>query len=420
MRIANHNTGKKFNRIESINNGRVLLFSDLIGVYLPGGSWDVPGGSPLAFTLLTSEDQLCLEMQAEGGAAGGPNSWLLAVQDMAIFSHIPKPISRSMSSVAHDSVSRDGGRITGLSDVDLDHEVQHYNHHSSSNINAIFEFSSNSGQVFASSSDVQLIIEGLSALSAKCPAVVEIGRRINVVLKLIPDMRSNKEAALNFGDRLEEFTRVLGDPDSGILYLAGEWDKTLLNFHLGIFNSKLNDVALYLHTQSQPGWLATSLSRPNETVRSRLEQFDADLSGVLNTLCKAMSLPASMLFERKAYSMAVDVRQSVAALGGVEAVYRDVAKERALARLVQADGHEVASEVQAIMGAEGVTSRSHGQQRLQSGSFSSYQSSVDRTDRAPPSCIQRYLCCCLRRNRYGASNNKAGRRSNIQLEEPLV
>lgn len=417
MRIANHNTGKKFNRIESINNGRVLLFSDLVGAFLPGGTWEVPVAAPFAFILMTSEDQLSIEMAAAaaGGSCSGPD-WLLAVKDMATFSHIPKPISRSMSTVAHETGRESGYNAGGLSDVDLEYDgLSHQQQHS---MNAIFEFSSNSGQVFASSSDVQLIIEGLSALSAKCPSVVEIGRRINVVLKLIPDMKSNKEAALNFGDRLEEFTRVLGDPDSGILYLAGEWDKTLLNFHLGTFSNKLSDIALYLHAQSQPGWLATTLARPNETAKLRFEQFDSDLSGILNTLCKAMSLPASMLFERKVYSMAVDVRKSVEALGGVEAVYRDVAKERALARLVQADGHDIASEVQAIMSAEGITSRSHGR-RPQSGSFSSYQSSIDRSERVPPSCFQRYVCCCLLRRKPGLAS-KGSRRSNIQLEEPLV
>ncbi len=398
LRINGNGSGKKFNRVESVNNGRVMLFNDIIGAFLPGGTWEVKTDMPFVFTLLTREDQLSLEVSQ---SSAGPD-WLMAVQDMASFSHIPKPISRSASTLH----SGDGDDPMNSSPM--------------TSMNAIFEFSTNSGAVFASSSDVQLIIEGFSSLASKSPLVLEIGKRINVILKLIPEMRCNKEAALNFGDRLEDFVRVLGDPESGILYLASEWDKTLLNFHMTTFSAKLNDIALYLHTQSKRGWLATNLSKPNESAKLRFEQFDSDLMNILNTLCKAMSLPAAMLFERKDYSMAVDVRHSVDALGGVEAVYRDVAKERALARLVQADGHEISAEVEAIMLAAGGTSRSYG--RPQSGSFSSYQSSVDIGDRrARPSCFQKYFCCCFYargyRQKYG-SNSARG--SNIQLNEPLV
>ena len=394
----NVTNGKKFNRIESLNNGRVLLFHDIIGALLPSGTWEVKTETPFLFTLLTREDQLSMEVSQDCNA--GPD-WLLAVQDMASFSHIPKPISRSISSVIYEGADE---------------------HDTSPSMNAIFEFSTNSGAVFASSSDVQLIIEGFSALTAKSPVVLDIGKRVNVILKLIPDMKCNKEAALNFGDRIEDFVRVLGDQDNGIVYLASEWDKALLNQHLTTFSNKLNDIALYLHTQCKAGWLATCLSRPGESAQLRFEAFDGDLIAILNTLCKAMSLPASMMFDKKDYSMAVDVRRSVEALGGVEAVYRDVAKERALARLVQADGPEISVEVEANMHAEGIMSRSHGAQRVQSASFSSYQSSIDIADRGSVSCLRRYFCCCLqnpRRAKYG-TGSLSMRKSNNRLDEPLV
>lgn len=59
-----------------------------------------------------------------------------------------------------------------------------------------------------------------------------------------------------------------------------------------------------------------------------------------------MAITQAVLFEKRDYTCAVDIRKSVEALGGVEAVYRDKAKERALAKLLQSDGNEVHKELE--------------------------------------------------------------------------
>eukprot|EP01033_Poteriospumella_lacustris_P002863 gene2863-2087_t len=313
---------KGFNRLESIHNGRIIAWQDITGAELApgggaGGGWVLdPITNHFYFTLITKEDELFMEMEAYGVP------WLQAVQEMVTFMQIPKPAARTISvNMAADRAA-------------------------SSTVNTLMEFSANSGAIFTYSSDVPLIIEGFNSMASKFPLLLEVGQRMNNTLKLIPELKVNKEAALNFGERLEEIIRMLGDPDVGILYHTDETDRTMVNFHLSTLNNKLNDLIKYFYTQSRAGWLVVNLSsRTQDAAKFKYNAYDVDLITIINTLIKAMNLTELVPFPKKDYAMAVDVRKSIEALGGIQVIYNDSAKERALARLIQADGSDVHSEL---------------------------------------------------------------------------
>lgn len=77
----------------------------------------------------------------------------------------------------------------------------------------------------------------------------------------------------------------------------------------------------------------------------------------------------------------MQVRKSIDALGGVETIYRDQAKVRALARLIQSDGGDLQAELQAIMSAD--TAQADSGQLLDRG-LGARQAST----------LARFFCCC--------------------------
>jgi hypothetical protein len=308
---------KGFNRLESIHNGRLISWQDITGAELSPAGWVLdPVTNHFYFTLVTKEDELFMEMEAYGVP------WLQAVQEMVTFMQIPKPAARTMS------VNMTADRTQA------------------NNMNNLMEFSANSGVIFTCSSDVPLLIEGFNSLATRFPLLLEVGQRLNSVLKLIPELKVNKEAALNFGERLEEVIRMLGDQEVGVLYNTGDNDRTLVNFHLSTLNNKLNEIIKYFYTQSRAGWLGLNLSsRTQDSAKFKYNSFDLDMITIPNTLIKALNLTELSPFPKKDYAMAVDVRKSIEALGGIQIIYNDAAKERALARLIQADGSDVHSEL---------------------------------------------------------------------------
>jgi hypothetical protein len=411
-------TGKRFNRIESINNGRIILFADVLGAILPMEGWVLNEQNRFRFSLITREDELVMDMEAPGV------SWLQAVRDMAVFMKIPKPSARSMSVAPSRAVN--------------------------TTMNSLIEFSANSGAVFACSSDIPLLLEGFNQVAYKSAVILEIAARMNWILKLIPELKSNKEAALIFGERLEEVIRALGDPEVGIVFQSRDSDKSLLNFHLSTLHGKLQDIVNYLTVQSRSGWLIASLTNTSslygnvnsDSAKVKYDLFDSEITSIVNALIKATSSYCTSLtpFEKKEYIMAVDVRKSIDALGGIEAIYHDAAKERALARLIQCDAQAIHMELIEFirMTQEEADSRQErnsrssfaflGSKRSSStnqrtSSFASYHSSqdysVNQKNTSPPSSwISRYCCCCFRRSKL--DNKSPTRKSHIQLEEPLV
>jgi hypothetical protein len=337
-------TGKKFSRMESINNGRIILFSDILGAKLFTGGWNLSDDNRFHFILITNEDELNFEMDALGV------TWLQAVQEMVVLTKIPKPSSRSISiSPAHGPSGGGNGVSSSMSSSFAGGRGESNRGGMSSAMNSFIEFSStNSGAVYSCSSDVQLILEGFTRVTAKSPIVNEIRTRLNTILKLIPELKYNKEAGFIFGERIEEIIRTLGDSETGILYIAKENDKSLLNFHLTTFNNKLQDIIQYFLIQCKSGWLLYNLktvTRSYENMKQKLDHYDYELISILNILVKAMGLNSSLLMDKKEYSMVVDIKKSIEALGGIDQIYHDHAKERALARLIQSEGSEVHNEL---------------------------------------------------------------------------
>jgi hypothetical protein len=363
--------GKKYNRMESINNGRILLFTDILGARLLSGGWNLSPENRFMFQLLTNEDELTFEMDSVG------LGWLQAVQDIVLLAKIPKPSARSISVTPP-------GRIM-----------------SSPNINSLIEFSSNSGAVFTCSNDVQLLLEGFSRVTTKSPIVSEVSSRLNTILKLIPELKYNKETGFIFGERIEEMIRILGDNENGILYVSRENDKSLLNFHLSTLNNKLNDTMQYLTLQCRSGWLHYNISSRNqENMRIKLDHYDYELITIVNILIKALGLNPNLLMDKKEYNMAVDIRKSIEALGGIDAIYHDVAKERALARLIQADAGDVHDElVEYIKNAQNGfdNSMSGGQRKSREGRNSRIsldQARLRSSGKATRSSWWSYIFCC--------------------------
>jgi hypothetical protein len=356
--IVDKNAGP-LSRTESLNNGRILLFQDITGAFLPN-SWSSASGS-FVFTMYTKEDNLALTMSSEGVA------WLAAVQEVVKFMQIPVPSSRSYTKP-----------ITPLSDVAYGDD-DYLDEDDDDDVNNVIQFTvTNSGAVFSSSSDVQLLIRSLDMFVAKSPLVIEIGRRINTVLKLISDLKCNKDAASTFGDRLEDMTRVLADTETGLIVLfQNNNEKHVLNASLSLLNNKLKDVENYVITQSSTGWLLVLLNKSNEAAKVKYQQFDTDLITIVNNLMKTLTYNNTsnfrnkILFEKKEYTMAVDVASSVDALGGTEAIYNDTAKERALARIIQSHGADIHHEIETIL-QQNEHARSHSQVK----SLSSLMSNV--------------------------------------------
>lgn len=380
--LALQGQGKKYNRMESINNGRILLFADILGAKLLSGGWILSPENHFHFVLITSEDELTLEMDSAGV------SWLQAVQEIVLLSKIPKPSARSVS------VSPPG-RVM------------------SSTINSLIEFSSNSGAVFTCSNDVQLLLEGFSRVTTKSPVIAEISSRLNTILKLIPELKYNKETGFIFGERVEEIIRILGDTENGILYVSRENDKSLLNFHLSTLNNKLSDIMQYFVIQCKPGWLISNItSRNQENMRMKLDHYDYELISIVNILIKALGLNPNLLMDRKEYNMAVDIRKSIEALGGIEAIYHDVAKERALARLIQSDAGDVHDELveyikQAQNGFDINTSAAARKSREGRNSRISLDVGSSRgTNREKRSCWSYFFCCCYSKKRTDSNDSK--------------
>ena len=368
------NATRSLNRTESFNNGRVLPFQDIIGTVLPNGfdlsqskSFDSsPNYLVFRCTLITREDELEFEM--------GPNgvTWLNAVESMVFFKHIPQPVmTHRNQTYRYDSGMGGIGAVPHLTSVDSN-----------------MEFSATSTVVFTCSSDVQLILEAWDKFSEISNRVVDIGKELNQILSLLTDVKCNKEASLNFGFRVEEITRVLGDQSTGIFSAVLEntkFQKSLL-LQLPPLLSKLQEIKMYIKKQTSPGWLLHSINGPYDHARFALELFDSQLIYIVNILIQEIDCEASAsgLFEIKLYDMMVDVNASAQALGGIERIFGDPTKERALAHIIQSERLELHIELE-LMSSEG------DKDRRSSLSFASYQSSMANSRSS--FSFSRYYCC---------------------------
>lgn len=373
-------------KFAALYNGRIVKFGDITGVYVPAGKLEADQHGAFTLVLQTKEDELTLEFPAWGV------EWLRAVQALVTFKLIPAPSSRAVTSPP--------GTYTGAG----------------SNPHGLLEFSANSGAVFRAADDVQLILQNL-CMPGQSPQVAAFAEMAMNVLRTLPEVRCNKDAAILLGERIEEVVRVIGAPDMGIIrQMKDDAQRQIFDGKMDALSASLHDVHAYIKIQRYSGWLRAHVES-SATPKSEFDTLDATIMAHVNNLIYALSLSSTLMFERKEYVCANNVRKSVESLGGLDAIYNDSIKERSLAKLVQADGAEISRELARMNGVVFTAS-----QRSFSTTLST--NAGDRFEANRRRGLWWYLCCCGccgDSTATGAKPSKAGhKKTQPSLQEPLV
>ena len=376
--------GNPLSRFASLYNGRIVSFGDIAGVHLPSGKFETDSTGGLSFTLQTKEDELNLFIPDKGV------EWLRAVQALCIFTKIPAPSSRPTGASGDDAAT--------------------------ANLQTLNAFSANSGVVFAASGDVLLVVQNLVDRPHQSQSVLDLCEEITAVLRALPDVRCNRDAMQILGDRVEETVRVLGHSDTGILVQIKEEEREQYAAYVSALRNAYADIRNYVKTQRYAGWLGHHIST-STPAKTTLDSLDAALMTQLNRLIIARALDKSLMFEKKEYVSAADVRKSVEQLGGLDAIYQDTIKERSLAKLIQADAAEVSRELAKLHGVAFT-----GSQRSVHTSFTGVDSTAEK-NAAPRTCWYYIFCCCV----FGCccadsttGVGKSKRKATPSLHEPLV
>ena len=395
--------GSPPSRFASLYNGRIVPFTAITGAFLPNGKFDATvagdekadagspnspsrvGGAPLSFILHTKEDELSLEIDY-GGA-----KWLQAVQALCLFSTMPVPSSRSVSPAVPGS--GDAAPLAG--------------------------FAKNSGACFTISPEVALILQGLSSQPSPSRTLALFAEEVHAVFRGLAELRCNREAGIVLGERIEDIVRVLSEPSLANVTLTPE-KRELFEPKIAALTVSLQAVRAYVKTQRHAGWLKANVDAA-VPARTTYDALDADLMAIVNKLISAMALRNSLMFEKKEYTCAANVRKSVESLGGLEKIYSDTIKERSLAQLLQADGAEVRRELERLNGL------------MPSASQQSAATSVTEIEdgrEAPPvrGCMQNccyYLFCCCVYDCCAPKPSSAPKKAHVRtaqasLKEPLV
>jgi hypothetical protein len=370
--------GNPPSKFANLYNGRIVLFTEINGVFLPGGVFQPDATGGLNFVLQTKEDELTLHLPTRGV------EWLRAIQALCIFTKIPVPSSRAPAAAptaAHQHLA---------------------------------DFSTNSVQSFSPSGDVLLVLQQLADKPNQSTGVIALCEEMSGVLRSLPEVRCNKEAMHVLGARVEETVRVFGGTDTGIVHMVREEEKSAFETQVGTLKAAYADIRAYLKTQRYAGWLRHHVES-SSTAKVMLETLDANLMSVLNRMISTLNMSSALMFERREYVCAADVRKCVENLGGLDAIYQDTIKERSLAKLVQADGAEIARELAQMHGVVFT-----GSQKSIHTSFTGVDSSGHTA--APParSCWYYLFCCCLCSSSTAASNKANRKKATPSLHEPLV
>lgn len=384
-------TDESPSRFASLYNGRIVSFADINGAFIPSGTFDPtaaaeekadasfstkssPNAAPFAFVLHTKEDELSLEMEHNGA------KWLQAVQALCIFATMPAPSSRAVSPPG-SPISPTGNNIAGLG------------------------FSKNSGAVFAVSSEVALMLQSLSSRPAQSRTMALFVEEVHAVFRGLGEVRCNRDAAIVFGERIEDIIRLLSDREITAACNTPEKGE-VLEPKIGALTVALQSARAYIKTQRHAGWLKYNVEA-SSTPKFMFDTLDANLMSVVNTLIGTLGLSSGLMFEKKEYVSAANVRASVESLGGLEKIFNDSIKERSLAQLVQADGAEVRRELERLNGMMFATSVS---------SFSTSATAEDDTSKAAAS----WWCCGWCCPTTGGKAKKTVRTAHASLKEPLV
>lgn len=309
-------------------NGRVVKFKDISSVLieaLPLPSKIYPGsdltdldanlsssikynvsifhiqayGEKLKFTLKTNEDEILLESSYDINAA---KYWLKVLQDIVEFMQIPIP--PKSSSAQYNASS---GSMAGISPNDKSvgyvSPLPNGSNAANSPVNISVtpvrltnEFSANSSVVFSSSTDILYILHHLcNSFESQYPILLEVRDMLIDIWKLLSDVRFNREAITQFGERLEGIVRLLGDENGsgngGLLYIAGKNFSRLITASLTRFKTKLHEIEVYLVPLTSSGWLVHTLlklSSASQSMKAKLQYYDNDVTSTFNQLYKSI------------------------------------------------------------------------------------------------------------------------------------
>jgi len=318
---------------------------------------------------------------------------------------------------------------------------------------------------------VLLYLDALRAkgISNNEAVFVEASDYLEAVLREIPEVKCAKSSAHEFAERMEDVVRLLVQ-DGGLLSMVTGDNIGQVRVHLKALAQKAKQASSFLDMHSEPGWLKRLMKASTSgkgyssstssffsfwTRSSRpvsFQSLDDDITGIVNTIVRVLVSPHVQhlaLFTRKQYET-MDVKRSIGALGGVDTISLDVAKQRALARLIGSDYEHVSSELSLLVApssAFDVDSRQGRNSFASSGGGgsrcnSSSSSRDGRDDGAGGrSCVHFFSCCCAfyrtgfggfggddtesNRKGYSTAANPSHASSHglwkrIDMDEPLV
>ena len=239
-------------------------------------------------------------------------AWIRALNDAITFTRIPIPPSKSSSSSSslfssptivsnyNDSNSNGNGwrslsvdgastrpsidirdsqksikvKVGGFSEANSNYQLMTSvplpSLSSSSSSSSRIDFSANSGTIFTCAGDVAMILDQLGAQPTVVPginaAAKELSSRGGMLLRLLTEVKVNKEAAVEFGDRVQDIIRIIGEPHAGLLTKLknnsnSNNDYNTIQVNLINLCGKLSDATTFIETQVSVGWFVNALSK---------------------------------------------------------------------------------------------------------------------------------------------------------------
>lgn len=153
----------------------------------------------------------------------------------------------------------------------------------------------------------------MNKMKTELPILQEISKKFHNILKIIPDIKSNKEVASEFGYRIEDIIRIFCDPNTGILQIAlktitdnkSNSSTNILTIQLELLSNKMDEVEEFLIKQKDPGWFSISLQTKGNA-KNNYTKFDIDLTTISNVIIKTYG-DKQLCFRKKTFNNAIDV-----------------------------------------------------------------------------------------------------------------
>jgi len=347
---------RKLDMIENIYNGREILLSEIVSItVLPTSSNRnqivlandeiVDNRNKILLKFSIKEGDILLSVEESCAL------WFDKLYETGSFLSITQPsstasINQVKSVDRSNEINKNAANMTPVSNAYQSSTTPPSLHQNRGTLQQKLGFNTNSGAVFGITGDVAMYLSSMKEqVRQSLPIIRDLSDVAESILQVIGEVKCNKQAASELGVRLEDIVRILADPNTGIIYLVKKPDDIrTVSSMLSNLVSKLKELYNFLNTeQVRPGWFRLCM-HPNASLRAKYNTFDSDIIVLINNLINKYG-DKSLLFTKKDYECVVDIRKSVDAFGGVDAVYKDAAKTRALARLIQADGSDVLQEL---------------------------------------------------------------------------